>query len=539
MRQRALDLAAAIVADPPAAHAGERGRRALRPSCAGWPTTTSPSSATASTPLTGPTARRAARRAGHRLGMLRNDPTGPTARRSAARSRARQARANPGCCMITKANTRSTVHRPVHLDYVGVSSYDATGNVVGGVAVPRPVHLLRLHRVGPADPDHARQGARESCAARASPTIALRQGPRSRSSSPTPATSSSRRQRGALSDIATAVLPLQERRPAAALPPRRRLRPVRLLPGLPPARPLQHRRPAADGRGPPSRVRWLVRRLHDPGLRECPLPAAFRRPYAARHADPRPHRRAGGSPRAPARRRRPHVGREAAGRRPRHLRRGPGRPAAAAVRQGLPHGIQGGFGMASTLAVSPTSRPSPPTWTTPSGTAADALHGGQPRNGMRRFKLFRRSPIVAHQGAARLHPPRRGGRRRAALRGHPRRRHPAARLRLRPAGGLREHLGRGSRTRMREPLRGRLRRGVGRPGRVRRLQRARAGRRAELASGRLLRAVAKYLRQTRGTFSQDYLESTLVANGEIARLLVELWETRFDPARMPERRAVA
>ena len=45
----------------------------------------------------------------------------------------------------------------------------------------------------------------------------------------------------------------------------------------------------------------------------------------------------------------------------------------------------------------------------------------------------------------------------------------------------------------------------------------------------ILRTVAKYLRQTGSTFSQDYVESALVANTGIARSLVELFETRFDP----------
>ena len=47
----------------------------------------------------------------------------------------------------------------------------------------------------------------------------------------------------------------------------------------------------------------------------------------------------------------------------------------------------------------------------------------------------------------------------------------------------------------------------------------------------VLRAVAKYLRQTRATYSQDYLEDALVSHPAIARDLVELWETRFDPQR--------
>ncbi len=33
--------------------------------------------------------------------------------------------------IITKANSRSTVHRSVYLDYIGVKTFDAAGNVVG------------------------------------------------------------------------------------------------------------------------------------------------------------------------------------------------------------------------------------------------------------------------------------------------------------------------------------------------------------------------------------------------------------------------
>ncbi|MDV3220061.1 NAD-glutamate dehydrogenase domain-containing protein, partial [Intrasporangium sp.] len=50
----------------------------------------------------------------------------------------------------------------------------------------------------------------------------------------------------------------------------------------------------------------------------------------------------------------------------------------------------------------------------------------------------------------------------------------------------------------------------------------------------ILRAVAKYLRQTGSTFSQDYVESTLVAHTGIARSLVELFEVRFDPDLFPD-----
>jgi glutamate dehydrogenase len=45
----------------------------------------------------------------------------------------------------------------------------------------------------------------------------------------------------------------------------------------------------------------------------------------------------------------------------------------------------------------------------------------------------------------------------------------------------------------------------------------------------VLRAYAKYLRQAGLTFSQEYVESCLLANVGIARLLVRLFEARFDP----------
>ncbi|TCB95754.1 NAD-glutamate dehydrogenase [Micromonospora zingiberis] len=45
----------------------------------------------------------------------------------------------------------------------------------------------------------------------------------------------------------------------------------------------------------------------------------------------------------------------------------------------------------------------------------------------------------------------------------------------------------------------------------------------------VLRAYAKYLRQTGTVFSQDYMESTFIAYPHLATLLVQLFETRFEP----------
>ncbi|PSK97142.1 glutamate dehydrogenase (NAD) [Murinocardiopsis flavida] len=52
----------------------------------------------------------------------------------------------------------------------------------------------------------------------------------------------------------------------------------------------------------------------------------------------------------------------------------------------------------------------------------------------------------------------------------------------------------------------------------------------------ILRAYAKYLRQTGSTFSPAYIADVLVANEHIANLLVRLFESRFDPARTTGRK---
>jgi glutamate dehydrogenase len=47
----------------------------------------------------------------------------------------------------------------------------------------------------------------------------------------------------------------------------------------------------------------------------------------------------------------------------------------------------------------------------------------------------------------------------------------------------------------------------------------------------ILRAYSRYLRQAAFTFSQSYIQQTLVAHPDIARMLVELFAARFDPAK--------
>ncbi|MFQ5973385.1 MAG: NAD-glutamate dehydrogenase, partial [Alphaproteobacteria bacterium] len=49
-----------------------------------------------------------------------------------------------------------------------------------------------------------------------------------------------------------------------------------------------------------------------------------------------------------------------------------------------------------------------------------------------------------------------------------------------------------------------------------------------------LRAICKFLRQTRTAFSQAYMEQTLANNPDLARLVVALFRVRFDPARQTD-----
>ncbi|RKS72591.1 glutamate dehydrogenase [Motilibacter peucedani] len=72
---------------------------------------------------------------GSALGLLRpHEPatrpggaSGTELRSPAIRAKARE----PRLLLITKANSRSTVHRPAYLDYVGIKVFDADGRVVG------------------------------------------------------------------------------------------------------------------------------------------------------------------------------------------------------------------------------------------------------------------------------------------------------------------------------------------------------------------------------------------------------------------------
>ena len=69
---------------------------------------------------------------GSGLGILRASASGATGANSSTLSaKARAIARSPRLLVLTKANSRATIHRPSYLDYVGVKSFDADGQVVG------------------------------------------------------------------------------------------------------------------------------------------------------------------------------------------------------------------------------------------------------------------------------------------------------------------------------------------------------------------------------------------------------------------------
>ena len=66
------------------------------------------------------------------LGLLRGGDDGETSTRFAALPPSvRELALDPHILVLTKANSRSTVHRPAYLDYIGVKVFDPSGTVVG------------------------------------------------------------------------------------------------------------------------------------------------------------------------------------------------------------------------------------------------------------------------------------------------------------------------------------------------------------------------------------------------------------------------
>jgi glutamate dehydrogenase len=101
----------------------------LRSSSPGWPTTTSPSSARATTCSTAVCSRSVP---GTGLGLLRDDVRPATPRVLDDMTPSAAGAVNERrLLVVTRARARSTVHRPDHLAYVGIKRFGPGGSVVG------------------------------------------------------------------------------------------------------------------------------------------------------------------------------------------------------------------------------------------------------------------------------------------------------------------------------------------------------------------------------------------------------------------------
>ena len=182
---------------PAAGQRGGPGRDARRCS-SGWPTTTSRFSVRATTSCVAEDGEDVLRWVpGSRLWAScatprrRRGHAGAGADTKLSAESRRQAR-EPGLLTLTKANSRATVHRPSHLDYVGVKRFDASGTVVGERRFLGLYTASRLQRQLPSTSRWSAARWRRSCAGPSSPRPAMARRTSSRCSRPTPATSSSR-----------------------------------------------------------------------------------------------------------------------------------------------------------------------------------------------------------------------------------------------------------------------------------------------------------------------------------------------------------
>ena len=65
------------------------------------------------------------------LGLMKNSQSDRKRLLSAQPASAREVALSPSPLMLTKSNTHARVHRPAYMDYVGVKEFDKNGNVVG------------------------------------------------------------------------------------------------------------------------------------------------------------------------------------------------------------------------------------------------------------------------------------------------------------------------------------------------------------------------------------------------------------------------
>src|SRR5581483_3611910 len=65
------------------------------------------------------------------LGVMRDAPANQSVSFAELPPEVRRRAREPSVLIVTKANTRATIHRPVYLDYVGVKTFDDAGQVTG------------------------------------------------------------------------------------------------------------------------------------------------------------------------------------------------------------------------------------------------------------------------------------------------------------------------------------------------------------------------------------------------------------------------
>ena len=375
--------------------------------------------------------------------------------------------------MLTKANRRSTVHRPTYLDYVGVRRFDENGEVDRRTPLPRAVHVVGVQL----EPDRraaaAPQGRGSGRTGRIPPGQSRPEGP-----DRDPRDLSARR---SLPDQRRVALRERDGDPAAAgtparthLPEPRDVRPLRLVHRVPPARSLHDTGAHADRRDPHRRVPGAEPRVERAPRRVGARPPALR---AARRSAPSAafrHRRAGSGSRggdARVGRRLPRLAHGDA------RRRGRARPAARLGRRvpcGLPRRLRRG-----------RDDGGPRRCCSRSKRKVRSRCASPSRRAVRRPQALRRGhAAVALRRAAEPHQHGRHRRRRAPVRHTtPRAAAPVdqALPAARPAARDRDRRGR-------RPVRGRVPRGAVGRGRRRRLQPARPPRRALVARGDAARA---------------------------------------------------
>ena len=453
---------------------------------------------------------------------------------------------DPHRLIVTKANSRSTVHRPSYLDYVGGQADGRRpAQVDRRVPVPRPVHARGLHREHHQHPGAAAQAGR-ACWRRAGLAADSHDGKDlAEILEVYPREELFQIIRGRAGRVAAGVLRLRERRrpgcscagtstagtcpawstcPGTGTPPQVRLRVQEIL-----RRGLRRRRRWTTARWSASR-RWPGCTSWCGPSRGQPLPDVDTAELEARLAAA-----AAVLGRRPGRR----------GARAAAARRTAGRCSASA-RRPIPETYKTDV-PASAAASRPGQDPAAAGVGRGRRVRAVGVRGLRRRGARSRTRPAGAGPArVWRLTIYRTGSPDHADRRAAPAAAHGRRRGRRAPVRVRPAGRAVLDL------RLRAaPQRGRRRSAAAarRRARSRTCSRARwprcgaatiedDGFNALVLDAHLtwrqvvmLRAYAKYLRQAGTTFSQDYIERVLRSNTTVTRLLVRLFESRFDPDR--------